>query len=49
MGEEGWEAVFEKHMQAMDAPIPPSASGETFDQLLGSLDPPKIISESPTT
>lgn len=43
IGEDGWEAVFEAHMQVMNAPTPSTAKGETFDQLLGSLDPPKII------
>ena len=42
-GEEGWGSVFEEHKRAMDAPIGPNAKGETFDELIGSLDPPKIV------
>jgi hypothetical protein len=44
MGDDGWEPVLEKHMEAMNAPLPPNADGETFDQVLGSLDPPRIFS-----
>jgi hypothetical protein len=45
-GEDGWEPVFEKQMQAMNAAIPSDSKGETFEQVLESLGPPRTISEA---
>ncbi|CAB9506922.1 expressed unknown protein [Seminavis robusta] len=44
-GEKGWEAVFENHLAAMNAPILKDAVGETFDEILQSLGRIEIVSE----